>query len=58
MRIGLSPGMLSGYERGVRRPSLMTLAKMACVFECEVEEILAGVSSDEILGLFKRRRKR
>ena len=38
-KIGISPGLLSKYLSGERKPKLDTAKKLADILECSIEEI-------------------
>lgn len=46
--IGVSPSMISSYERGLSIPSAETIIAMADFFNTTTDEILAGVRSAQI----------
>ena len=45
-RSGLDPSYISGIERAVRNPSVMSLARLANGLECTVSEICRSIAKD------------
>ena len=43
-RSGLDPSYISGIERGVRNPSVLSLVRLASGFEVPVSEVCSGLS--------------
>lgn len=42
-RSGLDPSYISGIERGVRNPSVLSLARLATGFETTISSLCAGI---------------
>ena len=42
-RSGLDPSYISGIERGVRNPSVLSLARLAHGFEVSVSDVCSGL---------------
>lgn len=59
-KIGITPGLLSKYERGVHRPREATLGWIAGALGCSVEDLPADLAISQDLGkrIRARREKR
>lgn len=44
-RLGISTKSYGDYERGDSNPSILRLIQIAEIFECELDELLVGISS-------------
>ncbi|MCK4161424.1 helix-turn-helix transcriptional regulator [Ralstonia pseudosolanacearum] len=44
-RIGITPKSYGAYEQGTSAPDILRLIQIAEIFECEIGELLGGISS-------------
>ena len=44
-RLGITPKSYGDYERGDATPDILRLIRIAEIFECQLEELLTGISS-------------
>ena len=44
-RLGITPKSYGDYERGDATPDILRLIRIAEIFQCQIEELLTGISS-------------
>lgn len=44
-RLGITPKSYGAYEQGKHPPDILRLIQIAEIFECEIEQLLTGISS-------------